>query len=560
MSLDSNPDETALLNSDRQIGESCDRSYSTFNTKTAVDSETQIYDSTDREELISPSTTSTCGPFLGSVASIIVVLLLGEFISNADSTIVMAAAGPISSGFNKLQDASWLATAFALGNGAVQLIYAKLGIIYGRKPILLLAYVLLGFGCAICGVAPSMSIVIVGRVVSGMGGAGIMSMGSIIILDVVPKRDVASWRAVVNISMTLGRSVGGPIGGWLTDTIGWRWVFLSQAPLLGIAAILVVIFLHLEQSSTTPTTDSKPSICRVDIPGAVLFASSVISFTILIDRGGKAFPWTSQYALMLAVSGLSFLATFAYYETYVAPEPIFDLRILRLPNVSTCYLISVLQIAAQSSMMFTVPLYFQVTAGVSTTVAGAHLTPSVVGNAVGGLIAGWFIRRTGQYKPVLFMAGLVASVSYLLLFLRWDAETSVWESLFIVPSGMGTAFAAAASFVAMSVFLNSEEAIMATGGYMLVFSIAMTVGITASNSILMAAFERYMRRDLGVSNAEEIIRHSLANFHYITGLAGEARQIVVRSYVAGLRYTYLMSLVLSLSGSFLGLTIRSHKI
>lgn len=84
-----------------------------------------------------------------------------------------------------------------------------------------------------------MPIVILGRIISGMGGAGVMAMSSIIITgtctitsilfktdtceDIVPRRDVASWRAYVNISMTLGRSAGGPLGGWLTDTIGWRW-------------------------------------------------------------------------------------------------------------------------------------------------------------------------------------------------------------------------------------------------------------------------------------------------------------------------------------------------
>lgn len=84
-----------------------------------------------------------------------------------------------------------------------------------------------------------MPIVILGRVISGMGGAGIMAMSSIIItgtstnasivaqgliiVDIVPRRDVASWRAYVNISMTLGRSAGGPVGGWFTEVIGWRW-------------------------------------------------------------------------------------------------------------------------------------------------------------------------------------------------------------------------------------------------------------------------------------------------------------------------------------------------
>jgi MFS family permease len=65
--------------------------------------------------------------------------------------------------------------------------------------------------------------VILGRAISGMGGAGTMIISSVIITDIVPRRDVATWRSYVNIAMTLGRSLGGPVGGWLSDTIGWRW-------------------------------------------------------------------------------------------------------------------------------------------------------------------------------------------------------------------------------------------------------------------------------------------------------------------------------------------------
>ena len=68
-----------------------------------------------------------------------------------------------------------------------------------------------------------MWVVILGRAISGMGGAGIMTISSIMITDIVPKREVATWRADVNIAMTLGRSLGGPLGGWLSDTVGWRW-------------------------------------------------------------------------------------------------------------------------------------------------------------------------------------------------------------------------------------------------------------------------------------------------------------------------------------------------
>ena len=68
-----------------------------------------------------------------------------------------------------------------------------------------------------------MWVVVCGRTISGMGGAGIMTISSIIITDIVPKREVAAWRSYVNIAMTFGRSLGGPWGGWLSDTIGWRW-------------------------------------------------------------------------------------------------------------------------------------------------------------------------------------------------------------------------------------------------------------------------------------------------------------------------------------------------
>jgi predicted MFS family arabinose efflux permease len=73
------------------------------------------------------------------------------------------------------------------------------------------------------GIGTQMWVVILGRAISGMGGAGTMTISSIIITDIVPKREVATWRAYVNIAMTLGRSLGGPLGGWLSDTIGWRW-------------------------------------------------------------------------------------------------------------------------------------------------------------------------------------------------------------------------------------------------------------------------------------------------------------------------------------------------
>lgn len=258
-----------------------------------------------------------------------------------------------------------------------------------------------------------------------------------------------------------------------------------------------MIFLkEIQQHKISQNSKNASSIRRVDFLGTAVLAVAIVAIILLFDRGGQAFPWLSPYALGLATTGILFLALFVYVEKHVASEPIFDLGIFCKPNIVPSFLIGGLQTSAQVGMMFTVPLYFQVVMGTTSTVAGGHLVPAVLGNTIGGLFAGFFIRRTGRYKPVLILAGLVASVSYVLQFFLWNGHTGFWESFYITPGGMGTAFASAAAFVSMTSFLQATEIAMATGGYILFQTFSVTAGVTATNTVLGITFKREMERGL----------------------------------------------------------------
>jgi MFS family permease len=180
-----------------------------------------------------------------SVFGIISVLLIGVFVSQADTTLVFATYAHITSEFIRLGngswiDGSWIVTSFGLATCATQPMYGRLSQIFGRKPILQMSYLLFLIGTAIAGLAQNMVQMIVGRVIQGAGSAGMVSMVSILLtgmtflsgsskhsltfyLDLVPLHEVAAYRSYVNVFSTMGRSCGGLIGGYLTQTIGWRW-------------------------------------------------------------------------------------------------------------------------------------------------------------------------------------------------------------------------------------------------------------------------------------------------------------------------------------------------
>lgn len=168
------------------------------------------------------------------VYATISVLLLGVFISNIDASLILATYGKISSDFNDFESGSWLISAFVLSSCVVQPLYGKLSDIYGRKVCLQTSYILFTLGTIGLGLGQTMGHLIAARVVQGAGAAGMTSMVSIIITDLVPIHEVASLRSYVNILQTTGRSCGGVVGGALTQALGWRWyadaVTVSIAP------------------------------------------------------------------------------------------------------------------------------------------------------------------------------------------------------------------------------------------------------------------------------------------------------------------------------------------
>ncbi|KAH7327133.1 major facilitator superfamily domain-containing protein [Rhexocercosporidium sp. MPI-PUGE-AT-0058] len=508
-----------------------------------------------------------------SVFAILALLMIGVFMSNADGSLVMATYGTISSEFGALAAASWLTTSYSLATCAVQPITGKLSDIYGRKGVLLASYALFAVGSVGCGIGQAMWQVIAGRVVAGLGAAGMTVIVSILITDLVPLIQVASWRSYVNVVATIGRSIGGPLGGYLADTVGWRWSFIGQGPIIGLAIILVALRLPSHTSppisppqhqNSKPPSKSQPSkLHRVDFIGALLLALAIVSLLGALSLGGQDLPWSHPVVIGLGAGSIVLGGAFVAWEVYGAIEPVFPPSLIVKRDVATAYGIITLQAAAQLAMMYTIPLFFRTTLSSSNTTAGSHLFPAVLGNTLGGLLSGLYISRTGQYKPLSLVAALSSSLSYFLLIIRWTANRDInWlESLEIVPGGFGTGIAFSATFIGLGASVGRGEMAMATSGLYLCSGLGMVLGVAGASAVQIGSLKTLLIEALnGIPGSGKIMEEVISSVSSIATLPLPIKKLVIESYVKSIEYAHMLSLACSIAAFVLACSIREHRL
>ncbi|KAJ0417556.1 efflux pump antibiotic resistance protein [Aspergillus carlsbadensis] len=505
----------------------------------------QIDEATDSSD--TRSTTSVFGT--------IAVLLIGVFVANAEGSLVLATYGRISSEFNDFKNASWLVTSYVLAMTAAQPIYGKMSDIFGRTHMMIVAYAFFVLGCAISGMGHSLLAVVAGRVVSGIGGGGMGSMVSIIITDLVPTREVGVWRSYVAIIATAGRGLGGPIGGFLADTVGWRWSFLGQCPPTLLAMVLTWMLVP-NVGLVCSEGGLRSKFGRVDFVGAVLLASVTLSLLLPLELAGNVIPWTHFLLFCLPVFSLALMFLFIYTENNWAKEPIFAPRILAAWNILLPNTVNFCQAAAQLGMMYTVPTFFEITQGASSTVAGAKLFPAVLGVTVGGLFGG-----TGRYKVLLVGATLCSSTAYLLLTVGWHSHVGFWRSLYIVPGGLGNGLVLSAAFTALTAGIDKSSMATVCSSFYLAANTGTVLGLCVTNAVLQGT----VRHRLAISLRDEphkdmIIKNAMLSIDYIQTLPEPAKTIVIGACSKGFEFAHASNLVFSSLAFLVTLLLRERKL
>ena len=404
------------------------------------------------------------------------------FLSAMDQTIVGTALPTIVGDLGGAAHMAWILTAYTLAITVAMPVYGKLGDLVGRKNLFLVAIALFLIGSALCGTADSMTQLIIYRFIQGLGGGGLMISSQAITGDLIPPRVRGTYMAPMGAMFGIASILGPIIGGWLTDSVSWRWTFWINLPLGVLAFIAIFLVLRLPSSRLTSP---------IDWWGLGLMNAGAIAIVLMATWGGNQYAWTSPVIIGLGVVGLVCWGLFGFVETR-ATDPILPWTILTSRTFIVSTLVGMLAMGGMIGVLSYLPTYLQMVYGYSATTSGLLLVPITIGMLVSSILSGVLVSRTDRYK-IYPVAGPLVAAGAAFWLSRLSTTSPVWQisaATFLMGAGIGLFFQLLVTVVQNA--LPAKHLGTATSGN----NFFREVGVSLGASLIGAAFSSGLTSNL----------------------------------------------------------------
>jgi EmrB/QacA subfamily drug resistance transporter len=416
----------------------------------------------------------------------LIVLCLGDLMSVLDTTIVNVALPSIriDLAFSEAELA-WVVNAYLLTFGGFLLLGGRLGDLFGQKRLFLVGIALFTLASLACGLAGARWFLVAARGIQGIGGAIVSAVALALMMDLfTAPAERAKAMGIFGFVAAGGGSIGVLLGGVLTQTLDWHWIFLVNIP-VGVAVCALAL-------SVLPASRGQAGTRQLDIAGAVTVTAALMIAVYAIVNGNAA-GWTSGRTIFLLAAAALLLAVFLAIETRTR-APLMPLGLFRLRNVATANIVAILWAASMFAWFFLSALYFQLVLGYAPLQVGLAFLPANLIMAAFSLgLSAALVLRFGIKPPLV--VGLLLAAAGLVLFARAPLDgrflADVLPSMILLGLGAGIAFNPLL-LAAMSEVVASEAG-LASGLVNTAFMMGGALGLAALASLAAGHTENLLQ-------------------------------------------------------------------
>jgi EmrB/QacA subfamily drug resistance transporter len=419
---------------------------------------------------------------------VLAAVILGMFMAAIEGTIIATAMPGIVADLGGFTLYSWVFSAYLLMQAVTILIYGKLSDLYGRKPIFTVGIVLFLIGSIACGLAESMKMLILFRLLQGLGAGAVMPIATTIVGDMYTLEERAKIQGYLASVWGISAITGPALGGFIVLYFDWAWVFWLNIP-LGILSVLGIwLFLH-------ENIEKKQH--NIDYAGSALMFVSVSALMIALIQGGVNWPWMSWPIIGLLLTWLICIGLFIAHEKK-AVEPMMPLsiwndRLITLSNLAS--LTTGVMLIGISSFL---PAFVQGVMERSPLVAGFTLTTMSIGWPIASTLAGRLILKVG-FRTVALAGGIALLIGSLFFVTLDPTKGPVWAGIGSFTVGVGMGFSTTTFIVGIQSSVDWKKRGIATASNMFMRILGSAIGAALLGGILNNRMQHYLN-----SNSQDI--------------------------------------------------------
>jgi MFS transporter, DHA2 family, multidrug resistance protein len=413
-----------------------------------------------------------------------IAVMFATFMEVLDTTVVNVSLPHIAGSLSAtIDESTWVLTSYLVANAIVLPMTGWLARTFGRKRLLMTSVTGFTISSLLCGLAPNLPLLVVFRLIQGATGGAMQPLSQAVLLEAFPPAERGKAMGFWGLGIVVAPILGPVLGGWLTDTYSWRWVFYINLP-VGIASLVMTKLYVFDPSYLRQETT------KIDYWGIGLLALWIGSLQIALDLGQEHDWFTSKFITTLVIFAAGGVVAFIVRE-WVAREPIVDLRVFKDRTYSTgVFLMTTLGFVLYGSLVL-LPIMLQTLLGYPSLQAGIAMAPRGMGSMLGMPIVGLLIGKIDSRKLVAL--GLIAGAVTLIWLGRLNLNAGYWDIFW--PQffqGLGLS----ALFVPLTTIsmdrIAREKMGNATSLFNLMRNLGGSIGIAVTGSLLARQQQAYV--------------------------------------------------------------------